>query len=99
MERLRVVIVIDARLDLLEIRDYIAQDNPAAANETMARFATAFALLAAFPSMGRRSKKRARLRRHVVRGYVIYYETFQRKGFIKILRILHGARRQPRTQR
>lgn len=96
MERLRVVIVVDARLDLLEIRDYIARDDPAAANKLMARFASAFSLLAAFPNMGRRSKKKARLRRHVVRGYIIYYEAFKKQGFIKVLRILHGARRQPR---
>jgi plasmid stabilization system protein ParE len=83
MDQLRVVIVVDARLDLLEIRDYIARDNPAAANALMARFATAFTLIAAFPSIGRRSKRKARLRRHVVRGYVIYYETFQKHGFVK----------------
>ena len=78
---------------MLEARDYIAHDNPAAANALMARFATAFALIALFPSIGRRSKKRVRLRRHVVRGYVIYYESFQKLGFVKILRVLHGARR------
>jgi len=93
MERLRVVIVVDARLDLLEIRDYIARDNAAAANALMARFGAAFSLIAAFPNLGRRSKKRTRLRRHAVRGYVIYYETFQKHGFVKILRVLHGARR------
>ncbi|MFM9864466.1 MAG: type II toxin-antitoxin system RelE/ParE family toxin [Micropepsaceae bacterium] len=93
MEQLRVIVVIDARLDLLEIRDYIAQDKPAAANALMARFGTAFALIAAFPNMGRRSKRKPRLRRHVVRGYIVYYEAHPKLGFVKIMRILHGRRK------
>jgi plasmid stabilization system protein ParE len=96
MERLRVVIVVDARIDMLEARDYIARDNPVAANALMARFATAFLLISMFPNIGRRSKKKARLRRHTVRGYAIYYESFQKAGYVKILRVLHGARRPPK---
>jgi toxin ParE1/3/4 len=94
MQRLRAIVVIDARADMLEIRDYIALDDPAAANKLMARFATAFTLIADFPNIGRKSKRKARLRRHIVRGYVIYYEVFPKLGFVKVLRVLHGARRQ-----
>jgi plasmid stabilization system protein ParE len=83
----------EARVDLLTIWEYIAQDNIPAADRVVSRLERAFHLLAAFPRKGHR-----RADVHTSEpvlfwssgSYVIVYQP-ESKPLI-IVRIVHGAR-------
>ena len=81
--------------DLRELRDYIAQDAPAAAKATAAKIIeTAEATILGNPQIGRLARVSGT--REVVLGgtpYVVPYGI--RAGRIISLRVLHGARRWP----
>ena len=81
--------------DLREIRDYIAQDDPAAAHRLMVRLVGAFRRLAARPKLGRTRSELARpsLRVWPVGSYLILYR--HEKQPIEIVAVLHGARDIP----
>ncbi|NES19539.1 MAG: type II toxin-antitoxin system RelE/ParE family toxin [Symploca sp. SIO3E6] len=49
----RYILTAQAKLDLKEIKDYIARHNPAAARHFVEAFRQQCQLLAKFPSMGR----------------------------------------------
>jgi toxin ParE1/3/4 len=81
-----------AEEDLLAVWDYIAQDNPDAADRFGQRLSERFQSLLRNPLIGE-SQERFRLGlRSVIEGnYIIFYEP--RPDEILIYRVLHAARR------
>jgi plasmid stabilization system protein ParE len=86
-----------ALAELDEILAYIAKRSPLGARNVEARFRHAFELIARHPAAAERLEQRRDVhRRPLVRyPYVIYYEFGS--DTVTVLRILHGARRQPWT--
>jgi len=81
-----------ARHDLGEIFEYIAQDNPEAAIRfTNQLLETAFSLENA-PLMGGRAKGRFKVRIIVHCPYLIFYRLETKENRIDVLRFWHGAR-------
>jgi addiction module RelE/StbE family toxin len=74
--------------------DYIAQDNPAAANRIVQSVFHAVSLLRKNPALGR-SGRVAGTRELVVSGtpYIVPYRV--RGDTVEILRVFHGARKWP----
>lgn len=85
-----------ARYDLVHIRAYIQQHNPAAARAVALRILEATDLLPHYPELGSRTRIE-NVRRLVVRHspYIIYYK-FDDAG-IEILEIYDGRREVPRS--
>jgi toxin ParE1/3/4 len=84
-----------ARSDLDKIWDYIAQDNPTAADRLMDRIEVQCQRLADAPQLGRpRPQHAAGLYSYRVRNYLIFY--FVNATGIEIARVLHGARDLPK---
>jgi toxin ParE1/3/4 len=80
-----------ARLDLDEIHDYIARDNPAAAQRWLKRTMEQVAWLAKNPYSGeQRADIRPDLRSMSHGNYVIFFRS--RQDHLEIVRVLHGAR-------
>lgn len=80
-----------ARLDLVEIVDFIARDNPVAAFRLLDRLEEKFAMLARQPLIGEpRDDLGEGVRQFTVGNYVIYYRSLDDGALI--LRVLHGAR-------
>lgn len=80
-----------AEIDLLEICDYIARDNPAAAERQLDRIEYACRVLAENPLAGPvRNDLAPGLRFYPVGNYLIFYE--DRGDRLLIVRVLHGAR-------
>lgn len=87
-----------ANADLDEIRDYISQHNPTAANNVLDQLFGALESLANQPELGeRREDLRSELRAFVVRPYVIFYQAAA--DGIHVARIIHGARDFPKMFR
>ncbi len=80
-----------AARDLRELREYIARDNPRAAEAVAFGILEAVERLAEFPASGRPGRK-ANTRELVVAGtpFVIPYRITA--GSVEILAVLHGAR-------
>ena len=97
-DALRIVVTAVARQDLRSIWQFIAQDNPKAATATVIRITQSFEVLTLFPSIGRRVWRRARYRSRAVSNYIVYYEPMAREGCVRIIRIVHGARRRPKLR-
>lgn len=77
--------------DLGHIWDYIALDNPPAADHFIARLLHTCALLADAPRMGRARGELAKdLRSHPVGNYLIFYRI--RTEAVEIVRVIHGGR-------
>jgi len=78
--------------DLAEIRHYVAQDKPAAANRLIAAFFQRFILLGEQPLLGAARPEFAGgdLRVFPVGAYAIFYRVAA--GNVEIARVLHGAR-------
>lgn len=80
-----------AQIDLDGIWDFIAEDNPDAADRFIGRIFEKFPALAGFPELGRRCEQlAAALRVFPVGNYLIFYRPFG--GGVEIVRIIHGAR-------
>lgn len=81
----------DADRDLDEIWDYIAEDNPAAADRISDRLYVAALQLADFPHLGRTGRKR-RTRELFVAGtyYTLIYRVM--KHGVEILHVRDGRR-------
>lgn len=81
-----------ARADLRDIWLSIAQDSVEAADRFLGRIDRTVRLLAENPGMGERQDQlKQGLCRFVVGNYLIFYEPIA--GGIRVVRILHGARR------
>ncbi len=83
-----------AEADLIEIGDFIAKDNPSAAERFLIRLRERIEVLRAFPEAGHRIRKRSNLRALVERPIIIVYAV--KADRIEILRFWHGARGEPK---
>lgn len=77
-----------AEADLIEIGDFIAKDNPSAAERFLIRLRERIEVLRAFPEG--RIRKRSNLRALVERPIIIVYAA--KADRIEVLRFWHGAR-------
>jgi len=86
----------DALTDLTEIWEYIAADNPSAADRVIEEIYEAIRALVPFPQMGhQRSDLSSRpLRFHPIRNFLIAYAPDEKP--LLVLAVLHG-RRNPRV--
>jgi len=79
-----------ARLDLLELHTYIAEDNRIAAARWIEKLERECQNLADMPGMGRRREELAPgLRSFPVGAYIIFYRSIE--DGVQIVRVLHGA--------
>jgi toxin ParE1/3/4 len=81
--------------DLVHARDYIAQENPAAAREIASRIVDATERLLQFPEVGRIGRVNG-TREVVVPGtqYLIVYRL--KKNAVHFLRVRHGRQEWPK---
>ena len=81
-----------ARQDLIDIRDFIAKDNRAAARKALTRIRAACRMLAKRPQVGhlRADLASEPLRFWPVYSYLIIYRPNSKP--IEVVRVLHGAR-------
>ena len=80
-----------AETDILEIWDFIADDNPAAADRWVDQLDAQFQMLATQPKLGRaRNELAPRVRCFPVGRYVVFY--VPRDDGIDVVRVLHSAR-------
>ena len=86
----------DAYADLNEIWEYIAADNPRAADRFLDEIREAILALVGFPEIGhtRPELTQRALRFYVVREYLIVYASSERP--LTVIAVLHG-RRNPRV--
>ncbi|QLE54559.1 type II toxin-antitoxin system RelE/ParE family toxin [Nostoc sp. TCL26-01] len=80
-----------AELDLLEIWNFIAENNLDKADELLDLLAVKLQNLACNPGMGkRREELSVGLRSFPVRNFVVFYQEIE--DGIDVIRILHGSR-------
>lgn len=80
-----------AETDILEVWDYIADDNPAAADRWVDQLDAQFRMLATQPMMGRtRNELAPGVRSFPFGRYVVFYVALD--DGIDVVRVLHGAR-------
>ncbi len=86
-----------ARLDLLEVRDYIAADNPTAARKVIREIVARTRLLATQPfSSPTYEPARDNNVRHTFSGrYRIFYRVNPAECRVEILTVWHSSRREP----
>ena len=90
-----------ARTDLFGILDYIARDNPAAAERVERRLVNAVSSLAQQPRRGRPGRVEGTRELVIPRlPYIVIYRIVERlllptASEIAVMRVLHGARRWP----
>lgn len=86
------LILPEAQADMKTVWDYIAEDNPIAADRTSDRFYDAFHKLVEFPHMGHKREDLTRrpVRFWAVQSYLIIYKPDAKP--LEILRILSGYR-------
>ena len=82
-----------ARRNLNDIGEYIAQDDPAAAQRTIRRIIEQVAALSFYPRIGREG--RVENTRELVIVDTPYIAVYRIKGRIEILLIRHPAQRWP----
>ncbi|MCL2797591.1 MAG: type II toxin-antitoxin system RelE/ParE family toxin [Firmicutes bacterium] len=80
-------------LDLESIRDYIAQDNPAAATDTVLSILDVIEKIPEFPKSGtqlsRKTKQSSNYRFKVQKPYLIFYKI--ERDAVRVYRVLHGS--------
>ncbi|MBS0351890.1 MAG: type II toxin-antitoxin system RelE/ParE family toxin [Proteobacteria bacterium] len=84
-----------ASKNLKQVEEYIAQDNPRAAVETVLKIIKSVELLVPQPAIGRVGRM-IDTRELVVSGtpYIVPYRV--KEGKVQILRVLHGAMEWPK---
>jgi toxin ParE1/3/4 len=82
--------------DLKAVRDFVARENPEAAQETALKIISSIDILSMFPAAGQNGRV-VGTRELVIAGtpYVIPYRL--REGRIEVLRVIHSARKWPTT--
>lgn len=86
----------EALQDMVDIHQYIAMDDPEAANRVVQAFEEDSTLLAAQPGLGLHKPRLRGLRMWVVTAfpsYLMFYR--EHEGRVEIVRVLHGARDLP----
>lgn len=82
--------------DLTDIHDYIAADNPAAADKLVRQLLDAFDNTAEFPEMGRAADEIRPGLRLLTRGnYLLIYRLLPDEKIVELVRVVHGARDWP----
>jgi toxin ParE1/3/4 len=83
--------------DLREICDYVAQENPPAAEKAGRGILDHVKILESFPLIGPAYPRRSRgtIREIVYRKYRIFYEVVDKPKRVHVLRVWHGARDEP----
>lgn len=85
-----------ARRDILDIWEYIASDDEAAADRFIERLIERFQLLGENPRIGRpRPDLRPHYRSVPVGSYVVLYDLFG--DGVRVLHVVHGSRDLPRS--
>lgn len=87
-----------AEVDLENIVDYIARDNPIRAEAFGQELRAKVLPLARHPRLGRTGRPglQPALRELVVhRNYIVFYRVLDRARVVEILRVKHAARRMP----
>jgi len=80
-----------SKADYRAIWEYVAADNPDAADRMLRTLDAKVQLLSDFPHAGRRRPElRPRLRSFAVGSYIIFYRPI--RGGMELIRVLHGAR-------
>ncbi|MBD6619434.1 type II toxin-antitoxin system RelE/ParE family toxin [Komarekiella sp. 'clone 1'] len=80
-----------AELDLLEIWEFIAENNLERADEFLDFLDEKLQILARNPGIGRRREELAPgLRSFVVKNFVVFYQEIESR--IDVIRVLHGSR-------
>lgn len=82
-----------AERNLNDIGDYIAQDDPAAAERTIRRIVERISVLVFFPNTGREGSVEGT--RELVISETPYIVVYRIRERVEILRIRHAARRWP----
>lgn len=83
-----------ARRDLWDIRRYIAQNNPAAADSTVRRILRAVDNLRIFPELGRLGRRAGSRELIIPRTpFIVVYSV--KPQVVEVLAVIHGARRWP----
>ncbi|MDR2244169.1 MAG: type II toxin-antitoxin system RelE/ParE family toxin [Burkholderiales bacterium] len=82
-----------AALDRKEIRDHIAQSNPAVALTLDEMFSEKASLLIGHPHLGRLGRVKGTRELVVHQNYILIYDLTG--DMVRILRILHAARQWP----
>ena len=92
MSERRFALTPEARADLIDIWDYIAEDSIDAADQVVARLYDAFLRLGKTPEVGHRREDLADLRHRfwTVYSYVIAYRWEATP--VQIIAVVHGAR-------
>jgi len=84
-----------AQLDLLEIQEYIARDNPAAAEEVVDALLALISSLGEFPERGRIPRDavlKASGYRYLRHGeYLVFYKVLRSQ--VRVYRVVHGRRK------
>lgn len=87
----RVFYTAQADADLLDLWDYIAQDNPTAATAQLRQIAASCQTLADMPGISRaRPEIRRGLRTWPIGSYLVLHR--DTAGGIEVVRVVHGAR-------
>jgi toxin ParE1/3/4 len=86
-----------AKADLIEIADYIAEDNPEAADRFLETAEATFDFIASMPSVGRTFRFQSPVAQDMrvwrVEGFERYLIVYRSVEFrIEIVRVLHGSR-------
>lgn len=92
---MRLVWTKPALFDREEIREYIAQDNPAAAVALDALLSEKAAQLIDHPGLGRPGRVVGTRELIAHRNYILIYDITQNQDLVRVLRVLHAARRWP----
>jgi plasmid stabilization system protein ParE len=93
-----IILAPEAELELAEILDFIAAQNPFAAGAMSAKFDELFRGIAVAPRSGTPSPRDRSVRRRIVASYVVYYAFDEPNDRILILAIIHGARTKHRMR-
>ncbi len=84
-----------AQRDLIEIRDYVALDNPRASIRLIDELLEKVESLAEFPEIGVIPRDKNLIDRGyrtlIERDYLIFYKVFKRQ--VRVYRIIHGRRK------
>ena len=89
----KVIKALRVERDLEGIWDYIAADNPAAAEECLRKIDAQFGKLAVHPHMGRERKDLGDgLRSFPVGNYIIFYQPITDNTGVHIVRVIEGHR-------
>jgi len=95
VSRYRIEYLPVAEEDLLDIFDYIKDDNPGATSDFIERMDESISKLALFPELGMVPKddhlRRMGYRMLIIDDYLVFYVLFDE--IVEIRRIIHGSRR------